>query len=120
MAKHGSVIFIISDFTDFQDDARIHFQPLARHNEVIGIHISDPLEQDLPAPDLYSITDGSNRSRINTANKSHRIAYRTGYQQEMARVQEEFMRVRSPLLTLQTNQSIVDGLNRQSTAMAGN
>lgn len=119
VAKHGSVIFIISDFTALGEDARVHFQPLARHNEVVGIHVSDPLEQELPAPDLYSITDGTRRSRINTASSQHRSAYRTGYQREMARIQEEFLRVRSPLLTLQTNQSIVDGLNRQSTMMAG-
>ena len=119
VAKHGSVIFIISDFTNFTEESRLHFQPLARHNEVVGIHVSDPLEQELPTPDLYSITDGKTRSRINTASKNHRNAYRTGFQQEMARIQEEFLRVRSPLLTLQTNQSIVDGLNRQSALAAG-
>ena len=81
---------------------------------VVGIHISDPLEQELPAPDLYSITDGKNRSRINTASQRHRQAYKTGFQQEMARIQEEFLRVRSSLLALQTHQSIVDGLNRQA------
>ncbi len=114
VAKHGSVIFVISDFANSNEASRVHFQPLARHNHVVGIHISDPLEQELPAPDLYSITDGRNRSRINTASQRHRQAYKTGFQQEMARVQEEFLRVRSSLLTLQTHQSIVDGLNRQA------
>ena len=114
VAKHGSVIFVISDFANSNEASRVHFQPLARHNHVIGIHISDPLEQELPAPDLYSITDGRNRSRINTASRRHRQAYKTGFQKEMARVQEEFLRVQSPLLTLQTHQSIVDGLNRQA------
>jgi hypothetical protein len=111
-------VFIISDFMNFTDDSRIHLQPLARHNDVVGVHISDPLEQSLPTPDLYSITNGTERSRINTGNRRHREAYETGFRQQMAAIQEEFMRVRSPLLTLQTNQSIVDGLNRQSTIAA--
>ncbi|MDA0978532.1 MAG: DUF58 domain-containing protein [Proteobacteria bacterium] len=118
VTKHGSVIFVISDFADYSPEARIHLQPLARHNDVVGIHVSDPLEQSLPAPDLYTITDGISRSRINTASRRHREAYETGFQQRLAAIQEEFMRVRSPLITLQTHQSIVDGLNRQAAAMA--
>ena len=117
VAKHGSVIFIISDFASSNEATRVHFQPLARHNHVVGIQISDPLEQELPTPDLYSITDGQTRSRINTASRRHRRAYHSAYQQAMARIQEEFLRVRSPLLTLQTHQSIVEGLNRQSPTL---
>lgn len=119
VAKHGSVVFIISDFNNYTTASRIHFQPLARHNRVVGIHISDPLERSLPSPDLYSITDGRNRSKINTASRRHRQAYEKGHQEQMARIQEEFLRVRAPLLTLSTNQSIVDGLNRQASMVTG-
>ncbi|MBT4162291.1 MAG: DUF58 domain-containing protein [Gammaproteobacteria bacterium] len=119
VAKHGSVIFIISDFNNYKEESRIHFQPLARHNDVVGIHVSDPLERSLPSPDLYSITDGRNRSKINTASRRHRQAYEKGFHEQMASIQEEFLRVRAPLLTLQTNQSIVDGLNRQAPMISG-
>ncbi len=112
VTKQGSVVFIISDFAHYTEDSRIHLQPLARQNDVVGIHISDPLERELPAPDLYSITNGRDRSRINTANRTHRDTYAQHFQQQLARIQEEFMRVRSPLITLQTDQSIVEGLNR--------
>jgi len=116
VTKHGSVIFVISDFANFSEESRIHFQPLARHNELIGIHISDPLEQSLPRPDLYTITDGVQRSRINTVSRKHRDAYTQSFQQRIATVQEEFMRVKSELLALRTDLSIVEGLNRQSSA----
>jgi len=117
VTKHGSVIFIISDFNNYTDESRIHLQPLAQSSDVIGIHISDPLEQHLPAPDVYSITNGRERSRINTGNRKHREAYELGYQKQLAAIQEEFMRVKSPLLMLNTAQSIVDGLNRQTAAV---
>ena len=117
VAKHGSVIFIISDFSSCDESSRIHLQPLARHNEVVGIHISDPLEHELPAPDLYSITDGRNRTRINTANDRQRESYKSNFHEEIDRVTEEFLRLRSPLLLLQTDQSIVDGLNSQNRVM---
>ncbi len=109
--KHGSVIYIISDFANYTPDSRIHLQPLARHNDVVGIHISDPLEHTLPTPDLYSITNGVQRARINTASRKHRDAYEAGFKNQFSTIQEEFLRVKSPLMALQTNQSLVDGLN---------
>lgn len=114
VTKHGSVVFIISDFSSYSEASRIHLQPLAQSSDVIGIHISDPLEQHLPTPDVYSITNGRDRSRINTGNRKHREAYEQGFQQQLSAIQEEFMRVKSPLLMLNTAQSIVDGLNRQT------
>ena len=110
VSKHGSVIFIISDFAHYTEEARIHLQPLARHNEVIGIHISDPLEQTLPKPDLYSITNGRQRARINTANRRHRQAYEADFTQRFETIREEFQRVRSPLISLQTHRSLVESL----------
>jgi uncharacterized protein (DUF58 family) len=118
VTKHGSVIFIISDFTNFSEESRIHLQPLARHSDVVGIHISDPLEQHLPTPDLYSITNGTERTRINTASGKTRDAYERGFQQQLAAIQEEFMRVKAPLLMLQTHQPILAGLNRQASFAA--
>ena len=115
VAKHGSVIFIISDFNNFTEESRLHLQPLAQYNDVIGVHVSDPLEQQLPQPDMYSITNGIERTRINTASRRHRDAYEAGFQQQLARIQSEFLRVKSPLLMLQTQQSIVEGLNRQTS-----
>ena len=118
VTKHGSVIFIISDFTNFSEESRIHLQPLARHSDVVGIHISDALEQQLPTPDLYSITNGTERTRINTASGKARDAYERGFQQKIAAIQEEFMRVKAPLLMLQTQQPILAGLNHQTSFAA--
>lgn len=118
VTKHGSVIFIISDFSGYTDESRLHLQPLAQSSDVIGVHISDPLEQHLPTPDVYSITDGRTRSRINTGNRKHRASYEQAYQRKLAGIQEEFLRVKSPLLMLNTSQSIVDGLNRQTAGLS--
>ena len=118
VTKHGSVLFIISDFVNCDESSRIHLQPLARNNDVVGIHISDPLERELPAPDLYSVTDGRTRSRINTTNSRQRETYKNAFHEEFTRVSEEFLRFRSPLIRLQTDRSIVDGLNSQASIMS--
>ena len=90
VAKHGSAIFLISDFANFDEDARLHFGQLARHNDIVGIHISDHLERELPRPDYYTITDGQSRARINTASKKHRTAYHQAYDNNLDIVKATF------------------------------
>lgn len=116
VTRHGSALFIISDFNNYTEESRIHLQPLTQHNNVVGIHIHDPLEAQLPEPDLYSITNGSQRTRINTASSKHRSAYEAAFTSKLSAISDEFMRFRSPLISLSTNQSIVAGMNRQTTA----
>jgi uncharacterized protein (DUF58 family) len=110
VARHGSNIFIISDFQSMDDDALIHFNHLGRHNDIVGIHISDPLERELPQPNLYTITDGETRARINTADRHYRTQYHEGFAQRLAQVRANFARARSPLLELSTDQPVVESL----------
>ena len=116
VTRHGSVIFIISDFAHLTEAARVHLQPLAQASHLTGIQISDPLEQKLPQPDIYRITNGREEARINTGNPKYRQVWEQKYRQQLARVQEEFMRVKAPLINLETSGSLIEGLNRQSAA----
>ena len=111
VARHGSVIYLISDLAGFTPESRVHLQPLAMHNQLVGIHVSDPLEASLPSPDLYSITNGKQHLRINTASRSNRDAWEQSCKARLADIQEEFLRVKSPLLFLQTGDSLVSTLN---------
>jgi uncharacterized protein (DUF58 family) len=110
VAKHGSAIFIISDFANFNDEAQLHLGQLARHNDIVGIHVSDQLERELPRPDFYTITDGKSRARINTASKKNRDAYQQGFCENLAVVKSEFLKHKAILLELQTEQMIGDAL----------
>ncbi|MGI9322107.1 MAG: DUF58 domain-containing protein [Pseudomonadales bacterium] len=112
VARHGSVIFILSDFTNYGPESRLHLQPLARNNDVVGIHISDPLEHTLPSPDIYNITNGMQHTRINTASGKHRDAFEARFKDERRRIEEEFLRVKSPIISLATSDSLVAGLNQ--------
>ena len=110
VAKHGSAIFIISDFANFNDEAQLHLGQLARHNDIVGIHVSDQLERELPRPDFYTITDGKSRARINTASKKNRDAYQQGFYENLAAVRSEFLKHKAILLELKTEQMIGDAL----------
>jgi uncharacterized protein (DUF58 family) len=52
LIKHGGTIFIISDFRQFDTEVVLHLNQLARHNDIVGLHISDEMERSLPSPNL--------------------------------------------------------------------
>ena len=57
VVRPGSLIYLISDFHDFSDETKKSVSMMSRHNDLIAIHISDPLEQALPqAKRLLSLT----------------------------------------------------------------
>lgn len=110
VAKHGSSIFVISDFAFFDDDALLHFNQLSRHNDIVGVHISDPMEHQLPKPDLYTITNGDARVRINAANRHFRTKHREQFAARIAWLRTELGKLRSPLLELGTAEPVVASL----------
>ncbi|MCB1647473.1 MAG: DUF58 domain-containing protein [Pseudomonadales bacterium] len=107
VVKHGSAIFIISDFHGFDQEARLHFEQLAKHNDMVGVHISDLLERDLPRPDIYTITNGTEKARINTGDRQFRNAYHDNFENHISGVRQLFSRQKSPLFEIQTHLPLI-------------
>jgi len=118
VAKHGSTIFLVSDYRSLNEQARIHIRQLARHNDIVGIFVSDPLERSLPTPDLYTITDGTRKAKINTANKQYRRSYEDAYDQYVKELRSEFARIKSPLLEISTSEPLVQTLSKRFSEQA--
>lgn len=68
-------IYLISDFEPMGDHWRDTFRALARHNEVIAVRVYDPLEQELPPADRYTVTDGETRWQFHSGNRHLRQRY---------------------------------------------
>ena len=63
-------IFVVSDFQGELATWQDHLHQLARHNQVILVHVYDPLEQHLPPANHYAVTDGVRRLQLFTGNRS--------------------------------------------------
>jgi uncharacterized protein (DUF58 family) len=113
VARHGSTLFIISDFLNFDAESHVHLNQLARHNDLVGIHISDNMERDLPPPNQYVITDGKEKTRINTANRRHRDLYSAHFASHLQSVHNEFTRVKAPFFELLTHEPVTSALPEQ-------
>jgi uncharacterized protein (DUF58 family) len=104
ITKPGSTLYILSDFTTLDDTAMQYLYQLSRHNNVVCCFIYDALEENLPVPGFYSITDGQRKGTLNSYSQTARRAYQQNFQERMI-----------PFLKLRTNQSVVEQI-RQWTA----
>ncbi len=75
VARPGSLVVIISDFIGFSRAAQSYLSSVARHNEVLAVFISDPLEQKLPPPGRYRIVSPDSEIAIDTFARAARREY---------------------------------------------
>ena len=112
VSKHGTSIFIISDFRSLPASGLDHLEHLCSRHDVMAVHVADPLESELPPPERYTITNGLNRIQISTDN-NNRQAFRSAYEDHVAHVKTTFARIGAEFLTLSTSDPIVDSLHRR-------
>jgi len=70
VAKPGSLIFLISDFRNLGSQAESHLSELARHNDVVMLHIYDELECTLPDKGQYQVSWGQRKSSFNGTSRT--------------------------------------------------
>jgi uncharacterized protein (DUF58 family) len=115
ITKPGSTLYILSDFTSLDEVAMQYLYQLSRHNNVVCCFIYDPLEENLPVPGYYTITDGQSKGSLNSFSQTARRAYQQNFQNRMESLQSEMTRLQIPFLKLRTNQLVVEQI-RQWTA----
>jgi len=104
IVRPGSSLFIVSDFRGAADEhAREHLFQLAQHSEITAIACNDPLEAELPRAGRYAVTDGSQRSELNTADKSLRDTYQQHALEQRELLSTDLRRLGIPLLQATTD-----------------
>lgn len=109
--RPGSLVFVISDFKHFDDITQQHFSLVARHSDIVAIQVFDPLEQQLPPPGSYSITNGQRAITVNTHNKELRKQYRLRFLQHQERIKHQLASIATPMIELSTANNVSDVLN---------
>ncbi len=88
VAKPGSLIFLISDFRNLGPQAESHLAQLSRHNDVVLLHIHDPLEQALPQRGQYRVAWGQRSNVFSSGNKSAQSYYQQQFEQHCQQLQQ--------------------------------
>ena len=83
VAHPGSLVIIVSDFIGLSRTAMSYLTGIARHNEVLAVFVSDPLERQLPPPGRYRIVSHDEEMAIDTFAKGARTDYRQAFQERL-------------------------------------
>ncbi|WP_144393395.1 DUF58 domain-containing protein [Pleionea sediminis] len=106
LARPGSLIFILSDFTQFDNDCENHLLRLSQHNEISLLQLSDPLEKDLPPSGNYTITNGKQRVAFNTQSRSFRKNFHEQFEQRASYLKNLSMKNRMRWSLVNTEDSL--------------
>lgn len=67
VARPGSMVILLSDFFDFDDECIQYLSVLARRSDVLAVHIHDELEKQLPRNSILTVTNQLQRLTIDTS-----------------------------------------------------
>ncbi len=107
ITKPGSNVYLISDFSTYDAECARYVQQLALHNSMTCVLIYDALEENLPRPGVYSITDGSARSSIDTHTRAARDSYHKEFDERTLSLREQLNLMQVPLITVRTDQVVM-------------
>lgn len=103
IATPGSRIYFISDWLGFDEQCQQQLFNISRHSDIAALHLSDPLERELPPPGIYPITDGLQQLQLDSADAHNRSRYQASFDQQLATLQQQLLALRIPLIRLSTD-----------------
>lgn len=104
IVRPGSSLFIVSDFRGAgAERAREQLFQLAQHTEITAIACHDPLESELPRAGYYAVTDGEQRSELDTADKRLRGSYSQHAKLQRETLSKDLLRLGIPMLEASTD-----------------
>lgn len=110
VTRPGSLIYMVSDFRNTSDQLESVLNRLSRHNELVLIHVSDPLESQLPVAGYYRVSDGINEAEINASGKKLRFNYHHRFHQHRENLKSLCLRNGVRFISLSTDQPLLNGL----------
>jgi uncharacterized protein (DUF58 family) len=112
VAHPGSLVIIISDFIGLSRSAQSYLTGIARHNEVLAVFLSDPLERQLPPPGRYRLVSHDEEMAIDTFARGAREDYREAFASRLHDMENFCHRYGIHLLPLSTDEDPVQCLQQ--------
>jgi uncharacterized protein (DUF58 family) len=110
VARPGSLVIVISDFTGFSRGAQSYLSSVARHNEVLAVFMNDPLERELPPPGRYRLVSADDELEIDTYATAARRDYHNAFEQRRHELEAFCQRYGVHLMPMSTDDDPVSTL----------
>ena len=119
LAKHDDLVVLIGDGRALDEETAKHITQISVHNDVIGILVYDPMEEEIIKSNSLFFTDGVDTVDVDSSQK-HFIAQ---YAQRLEGRKERFRQISRknalPVLTISTEFPVLDQLYAQLSLSRG-
>lgn len=104
IARPGTAIYFLSDWLGFDERCQQLLYPIRQHSDVFAFAIYDPLDQALPPPGHYSLTNGRQTIVVNSHDEQQRRQYQQAFEQRHSALQQAMRQLRAPCIRIATEQ----------------
>lgn len=110
LIKKRSIVFLLSDFMDRGYDKPLRVT--ARRHDLVGLHIYDPRERDLPKMGLLRVRDPESGALrwIDSSVSMYRRQFREGFEKNEENMRQLFFRSGADLAPIRTDEPYVQKL----------
>ena len=129
VVRPGSLIYLLSDFQDFDKKTQQHLSLLNRHNDLVALRIFDPLEKNLPQPknssDSFAFTQNNYNQKIDlkpkeitelaAADKNIRQAYSDYFSRKQDALERDLLSIGISTKNISSAQEAFEQLENQTT-----
>lgn len=109
ITRPGTAIFIVSDFHDFDAAAAKALSNLAKHADLTLLHVSDPLEEQLPLIGNIAISNGQQSNMVRIS-KNVQSAYQNDRTERQALLKKSVSQARALYANISTVSPARDAL----------
>jgi uncharacterized protein (DUF58 family) len=118
LARHDSLVCVVSDGAGIDGETRRHVTRLTRHNDVLFAFVYDPLERAFPDAGRLVFTDGRAQAEFDTGSRRLRASYQADFEERLERMSATSRRHAIPLLALNTLEPVLEQVRDQLGAAA--
>lgn len=106
LAKHDTLVAVISDFHGHDDQTLALVKRLSRHNDVILMLVHDPVLGRLPTQGRFVVSDGTRQLEIDPASTQMKDRYPQVWEGRVGLLTESLSQFGVPVLPIHTAQGV--------------
>lgn len=115
LLRPGSLLYVLSDFSQLEQEALRHLQLIGQHNEIHCCHLFDPLEQQLPvnAQGNALVRAAELSFQISLGDRQLQQRYQLQQQQQQQQVQHQLQQLGCKYVAFSSAEPLLTQLSRR-------
>jgi uncharacterized protein (DUF58 family) len=113
LARHDTLVVLITDGQGVDDDTTRLTAQMARHNDVLGVLLYDPLrESPRSGQGQFVITDGRLQVELDLHDRNFLKRIAADYKTELDDIRANLRKISAPLLPISTAEDVVEQIRK--------